>query len=117
PQAAQVPFLAAQRRTGTASWNNGHDADVQTLGDVALGPLYLHICRNDMTSPLSRLHDVLNRLSLSRSPRRRGQAARPSYRPRFECLEERCLLAVDTVTLLSDTTANSSPGELRTTIA
>jgi hypothetical protein len=44
-----------------------------------------------------------------------ARRARPRFRPSFECLEDRCLLNVDTVTSLNDSVIPTL-GELRTTI-
>jgi hypothetical protein len=54
--------------------------------------------------------------SVHGSPPRWVPSARPRYRPKFDCLEKRCLLATTIVSLLTDTTEDSSPGELRSAV-
>lgn len=46
-----------------------------------------------------------------------GMSIRRSHRPQLESLEDRCLLATHTVTLLTDTAAAGLAGELRSAIA
>lgn len=70
-----------------------------------------------MKAAFSLLRDCFARPSRLLSPLRQRPAARPRFRPSFDDLETRCLLAVGTVSLLTDTSADGTPGELRTVLA
>lgn len=70
-----------------------------------------------MKAVLSLLRDCFGRPSRSRSPLPLRRAARPRFRPCFDDLEDRCLRAIATVSLLTDTSTGDTPGELRTVLA
>jgi hypothetical protein len=70
-----------------------------------------------MKAVLTLLRDCFARPSLLRAALPQHRPARPRFRPSFDDLEDRCLRAVATVSLLTDTSAASSPGEFRTVLA